>query len=1211
MKKLLTYAVVISTIVWSMGLGALIPAASAAYSPVANDVVKVTGANRPAVYIVGSDLKPYVFSTRNTFGSWFDNFNALKYITQTEFDAMTLGGNVTLKPGTLMKFDNGDNVYAVVPGNKLCKLSSDAAAKALYGINYAARVQLIQVAFVGNYTVDAACALDASSKLPNGTLIQYAGSSDIYYIDNGVKRLVTNEAFLANGFKTANVVTNVPTTMTFDAGSSITGKEAGLTTVTLTGAPIVPVSVGNLSVSLAADTPAATTLASGTAYNKMVKVNLTAGSADVNVKGITITRTGIIANTSVSAVSVWDQDGNRKGDVMSSINSNNQVTIGFASAPLVVPAGQTKSLTVAFNISGTTGTVGADVAAIDSNGTVVGSFPIKGNIMGLVDGSSSLSSVKVEGQAVGGNTLETDSANVEIGETKEIAKLKLTETTGRNDVQLEKVTLYFQGTAKDSDVTDISLVAQDNTVLATVAKATDKFATLSLATPFLLGKGLNRTLTVKAKVANGSGNTFKVQVQSEYDIMVKDLGVGTYLVPSDGAGTWDAVSSANGWFKMKSGTLSITKNSTSPSGNVSAGTNDQVLARYDVKAVGEDVEIRKIGIKIASTTGGLDLSGNVTVKMDGQTLLTFSGDFSADLYTNGSQRSLSQYFTVKSGETKSLEIIGNIDGQATNETYQVYVGNFYGKRLSTLDFADNMPSASYATAGNQLTIETTDISASKDTSFPGGTISKGSEQVVGQFIFKAGNAEDICITNATIKLEGGFDSSNDFNWMELWSGSTQLGSRVNTVSTSSNTFSFNLCLVKNEAKSVTVKAYVLSSAGSGTGNVELNTFSYYGKTTNNTDSPSPAVNGQTIALGNANLVITSVNDSGTISAIRLGSQLKKQLGKWKLEAENDDITLNKLSLTTRKELGAALTDSGNFGTLYLYDSANMTTPLGTATYIAGEVQFSGLNLKVTNGNTKNLVLLGDINSTVDVASKVAFVVTSDSSSKMEAKDSSGATLDVNQIDSVKGVNQTDSLFATSSFYLFHNAAPEIAENTFGTAIDIGSSAKVFRFVVTNNGNRAMRIGSTTISANVSGLTDGVMANYALYEANASGQPGTKIAQVIGTSSNGATDVTFGTANDVNSLMDNLSIDAGSSRTFVLTADTTGMIGTKSTGVITVNASLDGITGYSTTAGSDGDQYWGDGPMQYYYTPAGGAENTTPYTASDSYDVNGTAVKYSL
>ena len=143
MKKLLTYAVVIATIVWSMGMGALIPAASAAYAPVANDIVKVTGVNRPAVYIIGSDLKPYVFSTRNTYGAWFDNFSALKYISQAEFDALTLGGNVTLKPGSLLKFDNGDNIYAVVPGNKLCKLPADADAKTLYGANYASRALLI------------------------------------------------------------------------------------------------------------------------------------------------------------------------------------------------------------------------------------------------------------------------------------------------------------------------------------------------------------------------------------------------------------------------------------------------------------------------------------------------------------------------------------------------------------------------------------------------------------------------------------------------------------------------------------------------------------------------------------------------------------------------------------------------------------------------------------------------------------------------------------------------------------------------------------------------------------------------------------------------------------------------------------------------------------------------------------------------------------
>ena len=239
MKKLLTYAVVIGTIVWSLGLGVSVQAASAAYVPTAGDVIKVNAADRPAVYIVGSDLKTYVFSTRNTYGSYYYDFSLLKNISQADFDEMTMGGNITVRPGSLIKFDNSNNAYAVVPGNKLCKLATDADAKILYGNDYAARVLMIQVSFVSNYTVDPSGALTKDSKLPDGTLIQYAGSpKTIYYIENGQKKLVSDEAFIANSLGTAIIVENVPTTMIYENGASITGKNAALSSVRLTNSSV-------------------------------------------------------------------------------------------------------------------------------------------------------------------------------------------------------------------------------------------------------------------------------------------------------------------------------------------------------------------------------------------------------------------------------------------------------------------------------------------------------------------------------------------------------------------------------------------------------------------------------------------------------------------------------------------------------------------------------------------------------------------------------------------------------------------------------------------------------------------------------------------------------------------------------------------------------------------------------------------------------------
>jgi len=804
MKKFLTLSVVAATIAWSLGLAGLAPQAFAAYTPADGDIIKTAAS--PAVYYI-SGGKRYLFSNRVTYGAWYDNFLTLKVISQADFDAIPSGGNVTVRAGNLIKFDNSPTVYVVTTDNKICKIASADVAKALYGNNWSASVLTIQVAFESNYTVNPSCELTATtSKYPAGTLIKAAGSSDVYYWDGTNRRLVSSEAFIANGFKSSLVKTVADVTAYGSLGAAITGKEDTLATPSNTGSVSSGsgTTTGSLTVSLASDNPATKNIADGTAYNAVLKLVLVGESQETKVTGITVTKTGLIANSNISGVSIWDQDGNKHGDVMTSIGSDNKVVIGFASYPITVPAGQTRTLTVAFSLadqsSFTGGTVGAKIESasdiITSNGTVTGSFPINGNEMSVVDGSSALSTVSVDAQSVGGNTASGDAANVEIGETKEVAKVKLTEGTGRNDVALSKLTFYVEGNAKDTDLKDFTLLAPDNTVLGTVAQASDKYVTVNLTNPYIIPKGTSRTLTLKATIANGSGNYFRMQVQSEYDVLVKDNSLGYFLVPTDGDGTapWSSETASDGYFKMKSGSATVSKASDSPSGFISAGATDIVLASFDVKAVGEDIELRKMGLQIATTSESYakHLTGTVKVKSGDLTLFTVSaGDTAYTLYgSNSTQYTMSQYLTIKAGETKNIKVIASVSPNATSTSdFTAKIGNFYMKRMSTLDYVDNVQPT--LVGGNNLTVQSTGIIVAKDSSMANKTVAKGSTVEIGKFVVKAGSAEGIKLTNINLKFVGNgtFDTPTTYQNLELWDGSTRLGSTISQVATSSNSFS--------------------------------------------------------------------------------------------------------------------------------------------------------------------------------------------------------------------------------------------------------------------------------------------------------------------------------------------------------------------------------------------------------------------------------------
>lgn len=195
-----------------------------AYTPMAGDLVKT--ANNPAVYIIDDNLKRHLFSNAVTYwtwhsGSWSDQ--KIKTITQDEFDTFDTGKNVIARPGAnLIKFDNSNKTYAVTPGGVLCE------TRALYGDDWATRVIIIQSSFETDYVKDNACIITSNGKLPDGTLLQYLNSKDIWLIDAGKKRKVSATAFTANGFHESAIIKNVPVAMTYTAGTAINAFDYNL-----------------------------------------------------------------------------------------------------------------------------------------------------------------------------------------------------------------------------------------------------------------------------------------------------------------------------------------------------------------------------------------------------------------------------------------------------------------------------------------------------------------------------------------------------------------------------------------------------------------------------------------------------------------------------------------------------------------------------------------------------------------------------------------------------------------------------------------------------------------------------------------------------------------------------------------------------------------------------------------------------------------------
>lgn len=198
-----------------------------AYYPSSGDLIKVAG--NPAVYYIDNGGYRHLFPTGDIFfswysGSWKDQY--IKTISGYEFNQLMSGKNVTARPGSaLVKFSNSQIIYAVTPSARLCYASS-------YYDNFQYnRAMTIPAGFQSDYFTDSSCNISYGAKLPDGTLLRYRDSSDVYYIQNGYKRHVTSYGMSANNFRYESVLINVDSSVYYPTGSDIDSRESSISDI--------------------------------------------------------------------------------------------------------------------------------------------------------------------------------------------------------------------------------------------------------------------------------------------------------------------------------------------------------------------------------------------------------------------------------------------------------------------------------------------------------------------------------------------------------------------------------------------------------------------------------------------------------------------------------------------------------------------------------------------------------------------------------------------------------------------------------------------------------------------------------------------------------------------------------------------------------------------------------------------------------------------
>jgi len=168
--------------------------------------------NDKAVYFVGQDNRRHLFPNEDVYWSWFSgnwsNQN-IKVVSENDFDILTLGDNVGIRSGSyLIKFSGSSAVYAVVDNKFLKPLTSQ-----FFSLLYQKRPVITLPAILQSDYEAGVPLVDLS--YPDGTILQYINSSDVYYIEDGKKRWVSGDVFAFNNFKASFIVKNVPIDMVY------------------------------------------------------------------------------------------------------------------------------------------------------------------------------------------------------------------------------------------------------------------------------------------------------------------------------------------------------------------------------------------------------------------------------------------------------------------------------------------------------------------------------------------------------------------------------------------------------------------------------------------------------------------------------------------------------------------------------------------------------------------------------------------------------------------------------------------------------------------------------------------------------------------------------------------------------------------------------------------------------------------------------------
>lgn len=777
----------------------------------------------------------------------------------------------------------------------------------------------------------------------------------------------------------------------------------GGTTGGTTGGGTVVVPAGS-TVSVAAATQPAPQLAPPLASRvPFTRFTLTAGSAAVTIDSVTVTRVGPASDVVFSGVVLLDENGVQIGTAKT-LNSNHQANLG---EPFTIPAGTTRTLTVAGNMKTNTGSIMTShagevpaftVDAINTATPVVGSLPIAGTGQ-TINATLSLGTVSLYVSSFDPNVASSQN----IGTTGfRFAGIRV--LAGSNeDIRIRSVRWNQSGSASASDLANIMTVV-DGVKYPTTLSADGKYYTTNFGSGIVIAKGFSKDIYVEGDlIGSGSSNrTVQFDIYKDTDVYVSGETYGYGLTPTPGGNTASSATTASQfitsdgttsgtastpWFSgstitISAGSVTTVTNATSvPAQNVAVNVPNQVLGGFTTDIKGEPISVQQtvFNFNYSSDDATSRLLTSVTLVDENGAVV--AGPVDATDVTGTHQKvTFTDTITIPVAK-RTYTLKGKIDVDVSN-SQTLTASTTPSSDWTTITGQTTGNAISLSGVGlvtmNPMTVRTASLAVTASANPAAQTVIAGT---VGYLFtnlqFDASQSgEDVRFSTVPMTLTAGAGTYTTVSGCQLYDGSTPLNTGSNVVNpTAANagaeTFTLDTAMVvpKGTVKIVAVKCNISSAAtGAFTWSMSSSDVatdwatSVTGVTSSQTVTPTGSATGGAMTVGSASLAVSTDASSPGYTIAAAGSS-GVTMGVLKFRSTNDDVNLQRVVL---KLTNVASSSSSDITQVTLWDGA---TQVGTAV-------FTGSNTFATSTLTTPVSILKDTDKLITVKGDLSPIGTS-------------------------------------------------------------------------------------------------------------------------------------------------------------------------------------------------------------------------------------------